>query len=80
MPITVLVVISPKQGKEERCRNLMAWVSNEVKENEPDTSAYACFSEEGDVESCLDFYVYFEYDLFFSYSHVRPAMDSTLIR
>lgn len=61
MPLNVLVIISPQKGKEERCRNLMNWVSNEVKENEPDTSAYACFAEEGDDGQGLEFYVYFEY-------------------
>lgn len=62
MPISVLVIISPRKGQEERCRELLAWVSSEVKENETDTSAYAYFSEEGNDEQGLDFYVYFEYD------------------
>lgn len=61
MPLSILVIISPQKGKEERVRNLITWVSGEVKDNESDTSAYACFSEEGDDEQGLDLYVYFEY-------------------
>lgn len=61
MPLSVLVIISPQKAKEARCRELLAWVSSEVKENEPDVSMYAYSSHEADDGDGLDFYVYFEY-------------------
>ena len=62
MPLSVLVIVRPQKAKEARCRELLVWLSDEVKKNEPDTSMYSYWSHEGDDGEGLDFFVYFEYE------------------
>jgi hypothetical protein len=72
MPLSILVIISPHKGKEQRCRELLSKVSKDVEANEADTSAYAYFSEDGagDDQQGSDFYVYFEYGRVTLYTYI----------
>lgn len=67
MPLNILVVISTFTSKEERCQELLKWLSKQVKDHEPDTSGYAFSPPEKVDDDAIDFYVYFQYD------HFHPA-------
>jgi hypothetical protein len=49
MPLPVLVLIQPKEGKENRSREVLKWLIGEVKANEPDVSMYTV-NETSDYE------------------------------
>jgi hypothetical protein len=58
MPLEVLAIVSPKLGKEERCQELLKWVTDEAQKTEPDTSMYHAYSTAGDNEGETDYIVH----------------------
>jgi hypothetical protein len=58
-PITVLVTVAAKSGKEARVKELVEWVAGEVKKTEQSVKYYAANSADGDEEGTTDFYIFF---------------------
>ncbi len=61
MTIEVLAIIAAKPGKEERVAELMKWVTEEVKKNEPDTSMYHAYSTTGDEQGTTDYVIHMRF-------------------
>lgn len=59
MTANVLVLVSPNAGNENRIEELIRWVTEEVKTNEPDVEIYNTYSTDGSQGSARDFIVYF---------------------
>lgn len=62
MPLSTIVIISPRKGYEERCRELASRLSNTVKNSEPDTLSYCLFTGGTEDEQESDFCIYIEYE------------------
>ena len=58
MPLEVLVIISPKPGKEERSKEVLKWGTEEAHKTESDTSMYHTYSTKGDNEGETDYIVH----------------------
>ena len=58
MAVEVLVTSIPKSGKENRCKELIQMVAEEVKKTEPDTEVYNAYSTAGKQEGETDYVVY----------------------
>ncbi|OQN95083.1 hypothetical protein B0A48_18885 [Cryoendolithus antarcticus] len=58
MTLKVVVFASFKKGKEDRLRELIKWVSSEIKATEPDVSHYEVFVADGDKEGSKEGVVY----------------------
>ena len=61
MTVEVLAIIAAKPGKEERVAELVKWVTEEVKKNEPDTSMYHAYSTTGDEQGTTDYVVHMRF-------------------
>ncbi|KAK4574141.1 hypothetical protein LTR86_001902 [Recurvomyces mirabilis] len=46
MPLNLLIVIEPKQGKEQRVDEVLAWLVKEIEAKEPDVTVYQIRSTE----------------------------------
>jgi hypothetical protein len=60
MPIDVIVIVSPKPGKEPRIHELADYLVNSVKAHEPDVSEYQAYRTTGDEEGTVDYVMYFK--------------------
>jgi len=58
MLVELLVIISPKLGKEERSEEVLKWATDEAHKIEPDTSMYHTYSTTGDNEGETDYIVH----------------------
>ena len=70
MTVEVLVIIAAKPGKEERIAELVKWVTEEVKKNEPDTSMYHAYSTTGEEQGTTDYVVHMRFGTLFERSIV----------
>ena len=61
MVLEVLAIIAAKPGKEERVAELVKWVTEEVKKNEPDTSMYHAYTTTGDEQGTTDYIVHMRF-------------------
>jgi hypothetical protein len=62
MPVDVLVIISPKPGKEKRVGEVLATATESVKASEPYTLNYHSYSTKGDEEGTMDYVVHIRYE------------------
>lgn len=65
MTIEVLAIIAAKPGKEERVAEVVKWMTEEVKKNEPDTSMYHAYSTTGDEQGTTDYVVHMRFGTIF---------------
>jgi hypothetical protein len=61
MTVQVLTIIAVRPGKEERVAELVKWVTEEVKKNEPDTSMYHAYTTSGDEDGTTDYVVHMRF-------------------
>ena len=59
MALDVAVTVSPKPGKEDRVRELIEWVSKEIRDAEPETEAYETYASYGAKDELVEFVVRF---------------------
>ena len=57
MPLTAIILIEPKPGKEQRCDELLSWLTKEVEANEPDVTLYYVRSSYDFKEGIKTFFV-----------------------
>lgn len=59
MPLDVLVIVSPRLGKEHRVGELVKWVTEEVRATEPEVYKYHTYTTDGDEAGQMDYVVNF---------------------
>ncbi|KIW17921.1 hypothetical protein PV08_05116 [Exophiala spinifera] len=59
MPIPVLVTVYPESDKVLRVEELVKWVTEEVRKNEPAVSDYRSYKGRGDVPEHTVFMIFF---------------------
>ena len=59
MTVEVVVTVLPKPGKEDRVRELIDWVSKEVRAAEPEILAYKTYATYGAKDELVEFVVRF---------------------
>ena len=60
MPIPVLVTVYPESDKVSRVEELVKWVTEEVKKNEPAVSDYKSYKGRGDEPEHTVFMIFFQ--------------------
>jgi hypothetical protein len=62
MPVDVLVIISPRPGKEKRTGEVLTSATESIKASEPYTLNYHSYTTKGDEEGTMDYVVHIRYE------------------